>query len=557
MGILNQYDPFEDFMISKENLPGFNELGKNPAGFFDDADIEYFKSVPEFDAIKKGLDEGVLPDPYEIDSLFVTFFVSEGNIFDDFPWILQEFYRHEADCITSFSKIDYAQTVNRELPAFQKICKDGMSLIFNAFRDGNEYAKLTLQNLYKTYYRTEYRSFKRFDPIDIDAVFSLAGEGENLELDSMKAARIITVSQIFDKKIDPTVYYLYPHISEYGRGFREFIDKKSEWPVPAEEELKATVDELRDLFDFKKTREGSSMYEAVERYTSDFIKREGYYDFAGTGVGEPYVSMSGMKSLLAGEKCREDFSRRELLLISVMSQKIHRLCQELECRDDFIEEMLLGIQSNDVRYRPPKGAANKDVPKQIHADIRNDSAVEKDALLKKYAQEVERLQRELHLSKQETAHFRQQFGKVGDELALEKTISESMKEEHDELYTLRNYVYSLSEDDIAEDKRSTEELIGLLKGKKALVIGGHPNWTYKFRNMFPEWRFVSPTPSGSVDPGVMNKIDYALFFTDIISHSVYNKYIALAREKKVPFGYLHSTNVNASIREMARAMLAE
>ncbi len=36
---------------------------------------------------------------------------------------------------------------------------------------------------------------------------------------------------------------------------------------------------------------------------------------------------------------------------------------------------------------------------------------------------------------------------------------------------------------------------------------------------------------------------------------LYNKYVALAREKKVPFGYLHATNVDAGIREMATTVL--
>ena len=40
------------------------------------------------------------------------------------------------------------------------------------------------------------------------------------------------------------------------------------------------------------------------------------------------------------------------------------------------------------------------------------------------------------------------------------------------------------------------------------------------------------------------------FFTNHLSHCTYGKYIALIREHKIPFGYLHSVNIETMINQI-------
>ena len=45
-------------------------------------------------------------------------------------------------------------------------------------------------------------------------------------------------------------------------------------------------------------------------------------------------------------------------------------------------------------------------------------------------------------------------------------------------------------------------------------------------------------------------IDMVYFFTDYISHVSYNKFIAAVREKKIPFGYIGSVNIDSVINQV-------
>ena len=44
--------------------------------------------------------------------------------------------------------------------------------------------------------------------------------------------------------------------------------------------------------------------------------------------------------------------------------------------------------------------------------------------------------------------------------------------------------------------------------------------------------------------------DKVYFFTDIISHSKYYKYMNVVREKKADFGYIHGVNIEKNIRDI-------
>ena len=41
----------------------------------------------------------------------------------------------------------------------------------------------------------------------------------------------------------------------------------------------------------------------------------------------------------------------------------------------------------------------------------------------------------------------------------------------------------------------------------------------------------------------MDNKEMLFFFTDYISHTAYGKFIAAARERKIPFAYLHGVNL--------------
>lgn len=63
---------------------------------------------------------------------------------------------------------------------------------------------------------------------------------------------------------------------------------------------------------------------------------------------------------------------------------------------------------------------------------------------------------------------------------------------------------------------------------------------------------MNPEAGGSTDASIVEKADYAFFFTDTISHSRYYQFMKAIREKKVDFGYIHGVNIEKNIRDIYR-----
>ena len=72
------------------------------------------------------------------------------------------------------------------------------------------------------------------------------------------------------------------------------------------------------------------------------------------------------------------------------------------------------------------------------------------------------------------------------------------------------------------------------------------------KSYFPDWEYISPSPTGTITASVVDKADKVYFFTDTISHAAYYKYINEVRERNVNFGYIHGVNVEKCIRGIWR-----
>ena len=55
---------------------------------------------------------------------------------------------------------------------------------------------------------------------------------------------------------------------------------------------------------------------------------------------------------------------------------------------------------------------------------------------------------------------------------------------------------------------------------------------------------------------VLDGTEKVYFFTNHLSHSIYGKYISLIREHKIPFGYLHSINLETIIKQIHKDLNA-
>lgn len=97
---------------------------------------------------------------------------------------------------------------------------------------------------------------------------------------------------------------------------------------------------------------------------------------------------------------------------------------------------------------------------------------------------------------------------------------------------------------------SMEEKEKVLSCYKIAIIGGHDNWTYKLKNKFKNWKFYRPEVTRTIDEKSLQTADYIYFFTDIMSHGSYCRYIKFVREYGLKFGYLHTINIESNINQI-------
>ena len=126
--------------------------------------------------------------------------------------------------------------------------------------------------------------------------------------------------------------------------------------------------------------------------------------------------------------------------------------------------------------------------------------------------------------------------------------------EREELIALREYAYrsELEPSQITED--SFADMKKALADKNIAIIGGHINWINKLKQLFPQWLFIHSESYKTIDGKMLEGKDKVYFFTDHISHATYGKFITAVRERKIPFGYLGTLNIEQIVRQVYEDM---
>lgn len=140
-----------------------------------------------------------------------------------------------------------------------------------------------------------------------------------------------------------------------------------------------------------------------------------------------------------------------------------------------------------------------------------------------------------------------------DNVALKREIEtlkdqlEESRQMESELYALREAVfdmdYEFDEDEIADVD---------IPEVNAIIVGGHENWHNKLRDELPDTFKYLEGFNERFDIGLLDNVDYVLFFTGYMNHSVYYKAIDYCRKHGVNVGYLKSIAVEYSKQEIEK-----
>lgn len=508
-------------------------------------------------------EERLSPDPYGCEKLFVEFFITD-EMRDDYPLIVRDFLRHEFNNVENFEDLAYFDLdAGNDTPEglFNKFV---LNIIVDAVNSGSAYAKALVLQLYKTYYKKEYKALKRFSSISARELISVAEpDGNSLSMGSytVNIARVLFIVKLSSIQLRDDCSFIYAFLNDY-------VDRMDSFP------RYSFADKIADVYD-------DSVKEIEERFDIDKLYKieDKMSKFLGSvflwlGFSPDYaewcdLTYNGIVDHLATTlailkktypKSDKEYSAEELVLYSIILHCAGAATGNHEFMIDELRKVFYGpdddgfyednpplFHPEDIQYKDPK-AQNEPMQPVKTAPI---SAKEEPLYSeKRLLEELDTLRRKVHKLEADNNNLRVDLSEKRKVDEDNKNLRTQAERANRELAALRSYVYNLTEEDSPVKSESVEQMKLELKSKRIVIVGGHTNWVSKLKKEFPGWDFVSPEAGATSAVALVEKADKVYFFTDTISHAKYNQFVNAVRERKIPFSYIHGVNIEKNIRDI-------
>ena len=509
-----------------------------------------------------------------LDYMFIRTF-GEDNIDTntEFPLIALDFLKHIYPDIEQFAEQIYAEDRMDNWALDKGFQYKILNIMLSAGRHGNAYAIEMLNRLYKVYYKKEYNQLKRFRTISADELFSFEN-GE--ELFATTAARILTICPFMGIEVLPDCECVIPDVEEAlnDTTFEFRIDPES---FSFDQDLfKEDGEEARDLIkrqqkknvDFYWRDNISKFKEEVFRYHS---MRRDFDWICAKEIGSIEGRITVTIALLKKRFRNRSFSDEEIMFYNAIYDLISFFTDQFGFFDE-VMDMALGrtekftYEKEHCRYLPDKQKVAvsasyasekiKQAGQGRNAGVFNDKPEEKGKKVvyeedeEKYLREISDLKAALRLKQQNLEELKLRYLEAKETLRQNKLDEESWSADREELARLREYVYSITEEDIVPENISTAEMEAALREKKIIIVGGHGNWVGYLKERFPDWTYIKPSISNTLPENLAANAEYLFFFTDTLSHGSFNKYMSVVRKHGVPYSYLHGTNIEQTINSV-------
>lgn len=132
---------------------------------------------------------------------------------------------------------------------------------------------------------------------------------------------------------------------------------------------------------------------------------------------------------------------------------------------------------------------------------------------------------------------------------LQQQIS-STENNTKELTALREYVYNQEEKEAEVTVTVTsEEMRAYLSSRKVTVIGGHPNWMNKLKDIFPSWEYI-PIGINTFPKDKVSNSELVVIVANFCKHSMYYRAISAIETADVELMYLNGGNVELCIHNI-------
>ena len=519
------------------------------------------KMLAMFMEDEKNRENKVAPDTFGADKYFIDGFVTEEMEYD-FGIIAREFMQHHFGRLKEFNDLavygnDKPEQSNPEKSIQNKV----LNIMYNAAKSGDRYSVEMMKCLYKTYHKKEYKQLKRFNKITVPEIFSLS-ETEDLGCDYFVIARIIGMCQFYGIELDERCSILYLMLNDSRKEWDE--DNKREFLRYPEGFYQECYDQVELWMgkngDTKKLlRDRVDNYWKANRFAEFCLKRQGYPEDYLYQCNIEFMSINQLLAqtlaLLKSAYPNEEFTFEEVQTYAMIAHCIDAIVSICDIYDENLTEMMgvgTGLdRSEECLFKPENIAYKEDFKeKVVIKPVHVAPLVNADVKKEDYLTEIEELRCRLRKKEEESKYFRQLYEQTKAALDDAKEAIDQNANYMKELITLRNYVYSLSQESPVIEESKLEDMKNVIAKKRIIIIGGHINWINKMKKEFPNWRFLDANISRTNDGKLVEGADIVYFFTDHLRHGTYGKFVKLVRENQIPFGYLHFVNIETLIRQV-------
>ncbi|MBQ3031670.1 MAG: hypothetical protein IJD29_04150 [Anaerotignum sp.] len=509
-------------------------------------------------------------DTYAIDVFFCRDFIDYSyDLKRDFQEVMHHFLRQEGSHIFSYAEKNRLPYFGMEEdPLNDLIYQRVLYLILTGAREGSEYSRELLRSLYKTYYKREYNGLKRFKKMNEMDVIGFVREDDMPE-DEMIAtvSRVMTIAPFFDIEFDFIVPAIQASFENLLHNREQRIHSMQQLNQCSHTEVDEKLEDVKNLMELneKSKKHWSESEIAVYEEVMDFIEQAlleiGYDPDVFHQQNEDYfgelLDMANAKAIIDRFMPDVDVTYEKIQVFGA----IYYALSTFVCLHDEVNrsvDVLLGFTNGDSSgmFKPPVLRENKKGPEKRTNTPENGKPVNSKT---DSGEEFKFLKQELEDTLKKLHRLESAYGSlIKEKQELEKRLKDSLlrmeqaENEHAELVALRNHLYRITEEDNTSHNtsKSIEEMKEELKSRKILIIGGHPNWINKLRREFPGWLYSGANLVQSEDASKVVSADYVYFFTDTLSHGAYWKFLTVLRNRKIPFGYLHSVNLENNIRQI-------
>ena len=505
----------------------------------------------------------VAPDTAGADYFFLKEFVNE-SMRQDFSYIERDFLKHCSDKLSEFYNAAwYGDDMTYDSSPEESVCRKIMVMIFNGAKLGDSYCHELIKYLYKTYHKKEYNQLKRFKIIDVQEIFSLA-ELPDDECDYVSIGRIMGMCCFMGIRLSEKCSLLYLMLNREREKWEAEDEELLEFEGFREgllEECIQTVDAWRDADEDDSSKSfPHKEYWEDECFVGACFRQHGYPAGYEYGCRNAYtdlrMDLARTLAMLKTIYPKEEFTHEDVQHYAQVYSMIDALAQVSDSFDEHVER-LLGVDNYSVEddgeslYKPENIIVREKIEKVKQNEPVNVAPISMgNAETEDYLAEIAMLRKKLHEKEQENKYLREMNRNARNAEKESQELINKLQSDREELIALREYAYKSKWETEPAAEVKLEEMTAAIAEKNVVIIGGHVNWIQKLKQLFPKWLFVHPDMYRTVDGKMLENKEHVYFFTDYLNHVSYKKFIAVLREKKIPFGYLGCVNVESVVRRV-------